>query len=83
MEPSDIVVQLRRDGIVVHHATAVPALDDRQPSIVVFLEGTLRQHARARACAEQIPGVASVEFSKRSRSLMYVVLASPSDGAPP
>ena len=71
MEPSTIMVHLRKRGVVVHHVARMPSPPGRG-TVVVFLEGTLAQHEEARAAARQLPGVLAVTFSGHTRSIMFV-----------
>ncbi len=69
LRPADVMVRLRRHGIVVHHAAA----DVRGPGrVVVFLEATLGQHEQARDVVLQLPGVVRVEFVTDARTIMVV-----------
>lgn len=58
LRPADVMVSLRRHGIVVHHA----APDTRGPGVVVFLEANLGQHELARDVVLRLPGVVRVRF---------------------
>jgi hypothetical protein len=73
MEPGDVLVHLRRCGVVAHHAAGMPPAAFGR-SIVVFLEGAMGQSELARSCALGMPGVERVTFSGHTRAIMFVHL---------
>jgi hypothetical protein len=73
----DVLGQLRKCGVVVHHAARMPSAADGRESVVVFLEGAMGQFELARNCAMRIPGVFKVSFSGHTRTIMYVYGAEP------
>jgi hypothetical protein len=77
VEPGDVLIYLRKCGVVAHHATRMPAPANGPGSIVVFLEGTLGQFELARRSSLRIPGVRKVTFAGYSRAIMYVHDATP------
>jgi hypothetical protein len=77
MDVADVMVQLRRNGVVVHHAARMPVPADGTASIVVFLEGTLGQFELARQLALRLRGVSRVTFAGFSNAIMYVYCAPP------
>jgi hypothetical protein len=74
MDVADLVVHLRRSGIVVHHGARMPRPVNGPASIVVFLEETLGQFELARQAALNLNGVSGVDFAGFSRAVMYVSL---------
>lgn len=61
---------LRRSGVVVHLACALPSGRE----VVVFLEGVLGQHELARTAALEVTGVLQVRLSPASPAIMQVSL---------
>jgi hypothetical protein len=72
MEARYVQLHLRRCGVVVHHATAMPTSADGRQAVVVFLEGGLQQFQLARRCALKLPGVIDVSFSGHTATIMFV-----------
>jgi hypothetical protein len=72
-----VMVHLRRCGVVVHHAAAMPSPANGPGSVVVFLSTTPGQSRIARGCALRMPGVRQVTFSGFSPTVMYVYLDFP------
>lgn len=72
-----MTVHLRRCGVIVEHAAAMPTSANGAGSVVVFLSKTPGQAEIARGAALRIPGVSRVTFSGFSRAVMYVYLAPP------
>ena len=73
-----VLVHLRRCGVVVEYAAAMPTAANGSGSVVVFLSKSLGQGESARGAALRIPGVDRVTFSGFSRAVMFVSLAPPS-----
>lgn len=72
-----VMVHLRRCGVVVEYAAAMPTPVNGPGSVVVFLSKSLGQAESARGAALRIPGVSRVTFSGFSRAVMYVYLGPP------
>ena len=70
-----VLVHLRRCGVIVEYAAAMPTPANGAASVVVFLSKTPGQAEIARGAALRIPGVDRVTFSGFSRAVMYVYLA--------
>jgi hypothetical protein len=72
LQPHQVMVHLRRCGVVVHLVTRMPSPSEGDRTLVVFLEGNLGQSELARASLRHLPGVAGVTFSGLVPSIMYV-----------
>jgi hypothetical protein len=71
LQPHDVLTQLRKNGITVHHA----ALDVLNPDrIVVYLEAGLGRAAaeRAQDFAGQLPGICSTQFANTSKTILLL-----------
>jgi hypothetical protein len=75
LNPADVLVYLRRCGVVVHHVAPMPA-ESQRPVLVVFLEGNLCQFDLASRAARRMPQVKAVSFSGHNRAIMYVIGAA-------
>ena len=67
-----VMVHLRRCGVVVHLVARMPSPAEGNKTFVVFLEGNLGQAQLAKATVRRMPGVAGVTFSGLVPSIMYV-----------
>lgn len=73
LQPHQVMVHLRRCGVVVHLVTRMPSpAEGSSRTLVVFLEGNLCQSELACRCVRKLPGVAGVTFSGSVPSIMYV-----------
>ena len=73
VEPHQVMVHLRRCGVVVHLVTRMPSpAEEGSRTLVVFLEGNLCQSGLAYECMHKFPGVSGVTFSGSVPSIMYV-----------
>ena len=73
LEPADVLVWLRKRGVVAHHAALMPATPPGHRAVVVFLEATLGQHEDAELQVMKMRQVAHVEFSGHSKAIMFVI----------
>ena len=71
LDPNEVLVHLRRCGVVTHHVAPMPATQQRSV-LVVFLEGNLCQYDLAAESVRRMPGVLAVSFSGHNRAIMYV-----------
>jgi len=76
-EADRLMVQLRRCGVVVHHAAPMPTPVNGEGAVVVFLSKTQDQGAVARGAVLRMPEVTGVRFAGFCPAIMYVSVGIP------